>query len=71
MAVDDVGPKPSATVTLPQGVTAREARFLLEVFSRVKAKRFGRLAVVVSDGRVVDVEIVEKIDRSLVKVFST
>lgn len=71
MVVDEEGRKPRATVALPEGVTAREARFLLEVFSRVRAKRFGRLAVTVSDGRVVDVEISEKIDRCLVKEFST
>lgn len=71
MIVADMGRKPGAAVALPEGVTAREARFLLEMFSRVKAKRFGRLAVAVSDGRVVDVEILEKIDRSLVKEFST
>lgn len=68
--LSDVGHKPRPTVVVPEGVTAREAKFLLELFSRVKAKRFGRLAMVVSEGRVVDVEIVEKIDRSLVKAFS-
>jgi len=59
-----------ATVALPEGVTVREAQFLLAALSRVKAKKFGRFIVAVSDGRVVDVEIVEKIDRNMLKEFS-
>lgn len=62
--------KVSDTTVLPEGVAVLEARLLLEVFSRLKSKRFGRLTVTVSDGRVVDIEIVEKMDRDLVKQFS-
>jgi hypothetical protein len=56
-----------ATVALPEGVTVREAQFLLEVLSRVKAKKFGRFVVMVSDGRIVDMEVTEKIDRAMLK----
>lgn len=62
--------KGSGTAVLPERVTVLEARLLLEVISRLKSKRFGRLTVTVSDGRVVDVEIVEKIDRNVVKQLS-
>jgi hypothetical protein len=46
-------------------VGEREAELLLGALARVKAGRFGRLVVTVSDGRVVDVEVVEKIDRDV------
>lgn len=62
--------KPRTTVVLPEGITVREAQFLLETLSRVKAKRFGRLVVTVSDGRVVDIEVIEKVDRNVLKTFS-
>ncbi len=42
----------------------REARLLLGARARVKARRFGRLVVTVNDGRLVDVEVIEKIDRN-------
>lgn len=58
-------------MVLPDTITACEARFLLEAFSRVKARRYGRLVVVVSDGRVVDVEVVEKVDRNALKTLAT
>jgi len=35
---------------------------LLDVLARLKECRFGRLTLTISDGRVVDVEVVEKID---------
>jgi hypothetical protein len=56
-------------VALPPGVGAREATVLLEAFARVKERRFGRLAVTVSDGRVVDVELIEKMDRNQLRSF--
>lgn len=62
--------RPQATVVLPEGITVREAQFLLETLFRVKAKRFGRLVVTVSDGRVVDVEVTEKIERNVLRTFS-
>lgn len=50
-------------LSLPEGVSAEEAQLILYTVARVKAGRFGRLTVAVSDGRLVDVEIVEKMDR--------
>ncbi|MFQ5898681.1 MAG: hypothetical protein ACE5JN_10620 [Candidatus Methylomirabilia bacterium] len=55
---------------LPEEVTTREALLLLEALSRVKKKRFGRVVVAVSDGRVIDVEITEKVDRKLLLTLS-
>ncbi len=61
--------KPEGRAVFPEGITAAEATFLLEVFARLKEKRFGRLEVTVSDGRVVDVELIEKLDRRLFRFF--
>ncbi len=61
--------KPEAAPCAPQGVTAEEAKFLLTVFARLKEKRFGRLEVTVKDGRVISVELVEKLDRKLFRWF--
>ncbi len=47
---------------LPRGMSAKEAVFLLGVFARLKEKGTGRLEVTVSDGRVVDIELVERLD---------
>ncbi|MBI4607478.1 MAG: DUF2292 domain-containing protein [Candidatus Rokubacteria bacterium] len=47
----------------------REALFLLGALARVKERKFGRLAVTVSDGRVVDVELTEKIERKVLQSF--
>lgn len=55
---------------LPHGVTEREARLLLGALSRVKARKFGRLVVAVHDGQVVDVEVIEKIDRAVLRALS-
>ncbi len=60
-----------ATVGLPQGITAGEAGLVLRALARLKEGRFGRLAVSVSDGRVVDIEVVEKLDRNLFRSLST
>ena len=40
---------------LAPGVSDREAQLLLEMFARLKKHGFGRLTVLVSDGRMVDV----------------
>jgi len=61
--------KPRVTVPLPAGISVREAQFLLETLFRLKAKRFGRLVVTVSDGRVVDIEVTEKIERTVLKTL--
>lgn len=63
--------KPEAAPCLPQGVTPDEAKFLLRVFARLKEKRFGRLEVIVRDGCVISVELVEKLDRNLFRPFSS
>ena len=61
---------PSAVVTLPSGITAEEALFLLRALGRLKEHRFGRLVMSVSDGRVVEVELTEKIDRKLLQTLA-
>ena len=40
---------------------------LLDVFARLKERRFGRLIVTIGDGKVVDVEVVEKLDRDVLR----
>jgi len=35
----------------------------------VKARRFGRLIVTVNEGRIVDVEVIEKIDRDVLRAL--
>ncbi len=54
-----------STGDLPRGVTPGEARLLLQLLARLKAWKYGRLAVNVRDGRLVDIELVEKVDRNL------
>jgi hypothetical protein len=63
MAVDRL----SSAVAVPDGVSDREATLVLDVFARLKERRFGRLTVTVSDGKVVDVEVVEKVDHVLLR----
>ncbi len=60
----------SAVMVLPSGITAEEALFLLRALARLKERRFGRLVMSVGDGRVVDVELTEKIDRKLLQTLS-
>jgi hypothetical protein len=52
-------------ISLPPGVSEREASLLLEVFARLKEKRFGRVEVSLRGGNVTDVKLVEKVDRRL------
>ena len=52
---------------LAPGVSDREAQLLLEMFARLKKHGFGRLTVLVSGGRMVDVEISEKVDHRLLR----
>jgi hypothetical protein len=59
--------EPTASVALPGGVGEQEAELLLGALARVKARRFGRLVVTVNDGRVVDVEVIEKLDRDVLR----
>jgi hypothetical protein len=51
------------------GIGEREAELLLGALARVKARRFGRLIVTVNDGRIVDVEVIEKIDRDVLRAL--
>ena len=60
----------ASTFALPHGVTEREATLLLGALARVKARRFGRLVVAASDARVVDVEVIEKIERDVLRALS-
>jgi hypothetical protein len=64
------GNDPAPTVAIPPGVSEREATLLLGALARVKARRFGRLVVAVSDARVVDVEVIEKVDREVLRALS-
>jgi len=50
-------------------VGEREAELLLGALARVKARRFGRLVVTVNDGRIADVEVIEKIDRDVLRAL--
>jgi hypothetical protein len=59
--------RPNSATGLPLGVSDREAKLLLEAFARLKVHGFGRLTVLVSDGRVVDVEVSEKVDHGLLR----
>jgi len=61
----------SSIVELPHGVGDREAMLLLDVFARLKERRFGRLTLTVSDGRIVDVEVAEKIDHDVLRRLPT
>jgi len=63
--------RPNSVTGLPPGVSDREARLLLDAFARLKKHRFGRLTVIVGDGRVVDVEVSEKVDHDLLKSLAT
>jgi len=54
-------------VALPQGVSDGEAMLLLDVLARLKERRFGRLTVTIGDGKVVDVEVVEKLDHDVLR----
>lgn len=54
---------------LPEGVSRREALLLLTALRRIKKGRFGRVVVAVSDGRVVDIEVTEKVDRDDLKTL--
>ena len=65
MAVDRLN-----SVGLPHGVSDREAMLLLDALARLKERRFGRLTLTVSDGRVVDVEVMEKINHDLLRGLS-
>ena len=42
----------------------------IDALARVKERRFGRLTLTISDGRVVDVEVVEKVDHDLLRGLS-
>ena len=55
---------------LPRGVSEREATLLLDALARLKEHRFGRLTVTIDDGRVVDVEVVQKMDHNLLRRLS-
>jgi hypothetical protein len=51
------------------GVPAGEADLLLRALLRLKRHRFGRLTVTVHDGRIVDVEVTEKLDREALRAL--
>jgi hypothetical protein len=54
---------------VPAGLGIGEATLLLDLFAQLKARRFGRLEVTVSDGRLMDIELVERLDRKLFRRF--
>ena len=51
------------------GIGEREAELVLGALARVKARRFGRLIVTVNEGRIMDVEVIEKIDRDVLRAL--
>ncbi len=57
-------------IGVPGGISDQEAMLLLDALARLKQHRFGRLTVTVSDGRVVDVEVSEKIHHDVLKRVS-
>jgi hypothetical protein len=59
---------PERAVRLPGGITPGGAD-VLRALLRVKERRFGRLMVTVGDGRVVDIELVEKVYRDVLNTF--
>jgi hypothetical protein len=61
---DTVGAR---SVAVPQGLSPREAGFVLRMFTRLKERRFGRLTFTLSDARLVDVELVERVDREILR----
>ncbi len=63
MAVDRL----NSLVGLPHGVSNGEVMLVLDVLARLKTQRFGRLILTVSDGRIVDVEVIEKIDHDVLR----
>jgi hypothetical protein len=54
-------------IAVPDGVMPREARLLLRMFARLKEKRFGRLSLTLADARLVEVELVERVDREILR----
>jgi len=62
--------EPTSSSASARDIGEREAELLLGALARVKARRFGRLIVSVNDGRVVDVEVVEKMDREVLRALS-
>ena len=58
-------------VELPHGMSDREATLVLDVIARLKERRFGRLTLTISDGRIVDVEMAEKIDHDRLRKLPT
>lgn len=60
----------TGAAALPEGMTPREAAFMVGLVARLKSRRFGRLVVTVSDGRIVDVEFQEKVDRRMLETLS-
>lgn len=68
-ALDNPGPGRSEKIVLPEHVSPREALFVLTALARVKKSRFGRLVISVSDGRVMEIELVEKVERNILKGF--
>ncbi len=61
---------PRAKPHLPENISPPEATFLIASLARLKRHGFGRLVISVSDGRVVDVEVVERVHRDLLRTFS-
>jgi len=57
----------NSLVGQPHGVSNGEVMLVLNVLARLKTQRFGRLILTVSDGRIVDVEVIEKIDHDVLR----
>src|SRR5262249_19023575 len=62
--------KLNSAAGLLRGISDREGTLLHGALARLKEHRFGQLTVIASDGRVVDVEVSEKIDPDLLRSLS-
>ena len=62
--------KLNSAAGLLRGISDREGAPSLDALACLKEHRFGRLSVIVSDGRVVDVEVSENIDHDRLRSLS-
>lgn len=67
MGLDTASAEGSRTVAVPPGLTPREAGLVLRLLARLKARRFGCLEVRVGDGRILDVEVRERVDHQVLR----
>jgi hypothetical protein len=62
--------KLNSAAGLPRGISDREGAISLDALACLKEHRFGRLSAIVSDGKIGDVDVSEKIDHDRLRSFS-